>query len=412
MKNRFRGVTLIELLVTVAIFSILMLAALSVFVAMTETQRLNERISEATANKMTGAATIHFDMQNAGYRLPVPAFAIRHVNNVDGTTALDAVGSAAGTPITTAGNCGAGMGLVAGTDVIEMARGAEIVGPGTIGAATNAGTTGTVTLNSATSTVDAGAVAPPFLGSDVASPATALNGSVLVFARGPARPPAAPDDGALCMGRVTGHDPATFRLDIEFLDRDFAPATATYYSNCPQAGMRAYRMVERLRYMVCAPTAGVVTPPMRRLFRQRGGATGNWAAPEELQAGVENLQVSGRYVNTAGAVLATPGNAASCTGTGNTRLCYCDDVAAPGTPSCTTPTAALTALGPTSFVALMRGARIQITATGDRAALSNTAAQNFRRPASFDSPQGAALDNFVRVVDTITFAGSNFSVVP
>lgn len=414
------GLTLIELMVTVSIFSILMLAALSIFVAMTETQRLNERVSEANANKVLGASTIHFDLQNAGYRLPVPAFAFRHVNDVNAATTLRADGAPIPT-ITTLTGCAAGVGLVPGTDVIEVASGAEFIAPGVVGSVGGSALSPTVTLKFPSTFLDdggvtdggSGSIAPPFMQSDVLPPSPAV-GSVLVFARGPRMP--GPDNGAFCAGIVRNFSVAgSFSVGLDLIDRNFQNiAAASYYPvTCPEADMRAYRITSRVRYMVCGEP-GNNDPTQMRLYRQRSAAAG-WAQPEELQAGVENLQVSPRYQNL-GNVVRPTGSGASCLGAiGSQReLCYCDDaVGASCTPPPTQVEPGITSLSPTTFPSLVRGVRVQLTTTGDRQALSNADTQNFRRPASFDRPAaGGVGDNFVRVVDSLSFSGSNFLVVP
>ncbi len=405
-----RGLTLIELMVTVAIMSLLLVAALTVFVAMTETQRLNERIGEASANKLMGAAMIQFDVQNAGYRLPVPAYAIRHYNNADGALSLPSVPAA----ITTGDNCpGPGSGVVPGTDVLEVTQGFGAVGPGRLGVVTAAvGTTADIVLGGV----------EPFI-PDEYVPASI--GTLLVFARGPLGPPA-PDDGAFCQGRVT----AIGRLDavgncvavggtgngcltVQLVDRNLANApNAAFYPSCPAGGMKVFRVASRVRYMVCGTPAA--TPVDLGLYRQEANG-GVWQAPTLIQTGIEDLQVSARYLNRGGIVTAT-GSGLDCIGTGNGRLCYCDDD--PVAPSCTVPAAqrdgALAALTPNSMIALIRGVRVRLTATGDRGASSNPGAKSFVRPGAFDRAAmlPANADNFVRVVDTLSFSGSNLLVVP
>lgn len=392
------GLTLIELMVTVAIMSLLLVAALTVFVAMTETQRLNERIGEASANKLMGAAMIQFDVQNAGYRLPVPAFALRHYNNADGALSLPSVPA----PITTTDNCPSpGSGIVAGTDVLEVAQGYAAVGPGRVGAVTTAGTTADVTLMGL----------EPFVPDELV-PASV--GTLLVFARGPATPPAPADDGAFCLGQVTVIGPAApTNVTVQLVNRNLtnAPSPA-YYPSCPAPGMKVFRIASRVRYMVCGTPAA--TPVEMGLYRQEAnGAV--WQPPTLIQTGIEDLQVSPRYLNRGGIVTAT-GTGVDCLGSGNGRLCYCDDN--PMAPTCTVPAAqrdtALAALTPTSMIALVRGVRVRLTATGDRGASSNSGAKSFVRPAAFDRAAmlPANADNFVRVVDTLSFSGSNFLVVP
>ncbi len=404
MTKPIRGLTLIELMVTVAIMSLLLVAALTVFVAMTETQRLNERIGEASANKLMGSAMIQFDVQNAGYRLPVPAFAIRYYNNADGALSL------LPGPITTGDNCpGPGSGIVPGTDVLEVAQGIVPFGPGAVEAAVPAaGTTFDVRLK-----VSAGGT-PPFRSEEFAD-ASAI-GTLLVFARGPRPPPAMPDDGAFCLAQVTatGFPGATgTNFNVQLVNRNLANVpNAAFYPSCPDAEMRVYRVGERVRYMVCG--AAGATPPQLGLYRQLGNGA-NWGNPTLIQTGIEDLQVSGRFLNRGGMVLGT-GAPTDCIGSGNGMMCYCDDE--PTGTTCTVPAAqqdaALAALTPNSMVALIRGIRVRLTATGDRGASSNPAARTFVRPAAFDRPAmlPANADNFVRVVDTLSFAGSNLLVVP
>lgn len=392
MNRRLRaGLTLIELMVTVAIFSILMLAALSIFVAMSETQRLNERVGEASANRLLALSAIQLDLQNAGYRVPVPAFALRIFNNVDATLSLPSNGA----NLTTAAGCGPG-GVIAGTDILEVAEGPDNIAPGRIETVVPDAVSPRVTLNGLN----------PMLPSptDQATTAAHTPGPVLVFARGPAVPPVVGDEGAFCMGRIT--DPPGATVTVRMMDLDGNDAPPGYYANCPVPGMRTYRILNKTRYMVCGTAA--MAPNERALYQQRW-RNGVWEAPRELQTAVENLQAAGRYLNLSTLVM-NPAATPSCIGGGARALCYCND----GTGACAvaSPPAAGPVV-PLTPAALIRGARVQITATGDRVALSNTNTQSFRRPASFDLPApGGAGDNFVRFVDTITFSGSNFLVVP
>lgn len=392
------GFTLLELLVSSAMASVIVAAAVSVFVTLAAQQRTAERLVEAQSSTFVAVAAMQMDVGNAGYRLPLPAFAVRHLE-VDSATSLPSVGS---TTITPSGNCGtlAG-GLVEGTDVLELAEGYALMGPGRAeAAAVTGGASVSFTL---------GGIGEPFSHTEATggAAAPAVN-SILVFANA---------TGASCLVRVATLDtPGLTSGTGTLVDRDYqALSSSAFYPGCPAAGMQVYRLGARYRYMVCKPTA-TAAPREYTLYRQVAGLTGFWQAPDRLQEGVEDLQVSLAYANLDGGIEAA-GTASTCvTGPSGTSFCYCDDKVS---GACTLGTSdvepGLTAITGTSLVSLVRGIRIQLTGMGQRTAVAPGATNEvYRRPDSFDHAGmvASAADNYSRVQQQFSFVFHNLQVVP
>lgn len=393
---RRRGFTLLELMITVAITSIVIAAAVSVFVTLATQQRAAERLVEAQSSTMVALASMQMDVSNAGYRFPVPAFAVRHIE-VDSATSLPSVGN---TTITSTNNCDTA-GLVEGTDVLELAEGWPLVGPGkAMAAAVTGGASVTFTL---------GNFGEPFSTTEavggVGAPAV---GSVLVFANA---------TGASCLVRVTSLDRPGLTVGTgTLLDRDYQDlSSGAFYPGCPAAEMAVYRLGQRTRYMVCKPTTPT-TPNAHSLYRQTAGMTGSWGTPVRLEEGIEDLQVSMGYSNADGGIAST-GATPSCVQLGGpaSSFCYCDDQPS---GACTLSGAdiepGLTSLTGNSRVSLVRGIRVQLTGMGQRMAVVGAPNAAYRRPASFDHAgmAAAAADNYLRVQQQFSYAFQNLQVVP
>ncbi|MEW6432631.1 MAG: hypothetical protein AB1730_14100 [Myxococcota bacterium] len=402
--------TLIELLVTVAVASLVVSAAVAVLVAMSRQMRASERRLEATNAAMLATAIIQADLTNAGYRFPVPAFALRHYNNVDATTSLS--GPA---PITVGGNCAGGtVGLVPGTDVLEVIHGFELVGPGRAEGLINSNPP-------AEYEIALGTLGLPFETAEFLSGAV---GSIVALS--------GPDQRA-CVGRVLAADGLRPSITIELVDRNLQRITDpnAYPVVCPipggTGGTRVYRLQRRVRFMVCGRIGA--DPNEYALYRQESDLRGDFGAPQVVQEGVEDLQVSLGYSDPNSLISAT-GSGASCTGTGGARICYCDDAVGPS--SCTMPPDQLEPdLGTTRTIdtvsdpaiavwtSRVRGARVVVTGIGQRAAhdLStgrSTMSDDLRRPAAFDHAEMpvASKDGYLRSQQFSAFYVHNFEVVP
>ena len=331
---------------------------------------------------------IQYDLRGAGYRFPLAAFALRVTNAVDATTSL--VSTAAG-PISTAANCGdLGSGLVAGTDVLELATGFSSVGPGTVASwsATGAGTFD----------IGLGGLGEPFVLTELSG--HTVNDVLVGFGNGTAQ----------CLARVTGTSVAGANtLSVQLVDRELQPTGNAMYPGCPATNMHLYRIEQRVRYLICRPL-GATTPAQSGLYRQvssTGTAAAPWdSLPALIQSGVEDLQVSVRYLDSTG--VHGSGTGASCS-TGPVPSCSCDD-AVP--PSCTlSPTDnAPTSITATSLIALSRGVRVQVTGVSARS--TGTDAQ-FLRPASFDHPAGGGpVDHYFRSQTIFASSLENLGVTP
>lgn len=407
-----RGLTLIELLIVMAIASLVLAAAVGLFVSMASRQRTSERVVETHNAVLVGVARIQMDANNAGYRFPVPAYAVRHINNVDSTTVLPSMTSPASpTPgaapisVTGNGNCGAaGMGLIAGTDVLELSQGLALSSPGRVAPAV------TVVSGQFSLALDNSSVfSSPFLNAEVGTTAGSAPpgvNSILLFA-GPAVSP--------CLARVTDvFFAGNAQVQGRLINRDYADlATAALPANCPAAGMNVYRLGQRTRYMVCG-TAG--TPNSYGLYIQVSDSTGSWTTPPQLlQPSIEDFQVSGRYLNNGGVM----GTGGSCSGSGIDDMCFCDD--ASPSPTCSLsgndiePDLSTVAGGLTnsSRVSLIRGFRAQLTGIGSlTATINNAVSPEHRRPDSFDHAGMATPDNYYRKLIQFAVTLDNLKVVP
>jgi prepilin-type N-terminal cleavage/methylation domain-containing protein len=380
MNFRRRGMTLLELMIAAAMASIVVAAAVSTSIVIATRQRRSETVVEAVTASVLGSSVMEFTLANAGYRWPSAAYGVRVLNNVTSTTSL----SSGSNFITTTAFCnGSTVGLVPGSDVVEIAMGLAAIGPGRIqGNPVLAGTTATVNVFTSLN------YSPPFLPGDWVGSAGV--GSVLLFAG---------SDGLACAGRVTAMDLASgSQVTVDMLDRLLNPLTATgYTANCPAAGMSIFRLGRRVRYMVCGATGA--TPAERGLYQQEAGVNGVWTTPRLVQDGVEDLQISGRYLNPGGRMAST-GSGTSCTGLGGATLCSCDDAA---TSSCTLTTADLepltsietrTTATSISRIALLRGMTVELASVSARQRGGTT--PDSYREASLDHAKAANPDDFDR----------------
>lgn len=404
---RSSGFTLVELLITGAISSLIVTAAVSVFIATTTKQRHSELVIEATNAAALGSSVMEFELSSVGYRWPSAAYGFRHVNNVTSSVSLSSVGS---TLISTTGNCdGTGVGLVPGSDVVEVAQGYEFMSPGKVLSITNGvgTTTPTVVLSSSL----------PFTSLETTGSGV---GSVLLFVG---------ENGASCVGRVEtisgvstdGGADAPTTMQMRLLDRTYAnAANAAYAPNCPSTGgttpMRVFRLGSRTRFMVCGSTGAGASPNASGLYRQSAGINGKWTAPVRVQDGIEDLQVAPRYLNTGG-VMAATGTGTNCItlGTASSSLCTCND-STPATCKLPAgqeePTLAAVNTNRTltmSMIALVRGASIELSAVSNR---PRGRTPDSLRAASFDHTVSTTPDDFDRRRQRFGVTFDNLGLIP
>ena len=391
--RRNRGVTLIEIMMVVAMGSIIITTADAVVAAAMRLKQNGERNLEVQLGSSIAAIAIQADLMNAGYRFASAAYAVRRFNNIDTTIALSGTPG----PVTANGNCGPPNGqLVPGTDVIEMAEGAQ----DTALASSTAGD-GVLTVSSNGAQYDIALVTGAPFNPNETNLASRL-GQILLFVDGTA---------LSCMGRVTASNTGT-TATIEMLDRDFNvnPSHQADYiggNACPRVGMSVYRLGQRVRYMVCVvpgppPPA---TPNQPGLYRQVAGGDGVFGQPQLLQEGIEDLQIAMRQWNPAG-----PGqhSGPGCVAAPNNQgYCYCNEAPANACDQAD-PT---TFINAASFPTKMRGARVMVTSISRRKAHAEPLPDDLRPPA-FDRPGATGPpDGFARAQQTFSIGFNNITMV-
>ncbi len=379
MRADSRGMTLIEMMVSVAIVSVLLTTATALVTTLSQVKRDGERVVEVRGNAATAMNLIQFDALNAGFRFASPAHSVRVIPNVSGSEAELS-------PVTATANCGqANWGVAPGTDVIEFRAGLSNAEPGSIVSGSCTGATCTIGIAQSRPGTDPSA-------NDVVLMSDASTNNV-------------------CMGQVTSVAGTTFT--IQLLAQDFSNATATSYVGClgtvnPGNQGVLMKLERRVRYMICTPPA---TQPDQRpgLYVQVAQtSTGSMTTPPApvtlVQEGVEDLQAAWFVSDPANEI--TAGGA--CVGIGGGRVCQCDSVAgAPcqtalgnfiPAPSITgsldaSPTANINARGAYQI----RGLVIGLTSISMRArtphnvqALAEGSLEQFVRPALFDHAVGTA----------------------
>jgi type II secretory pathway pseudopilin PulG len=366
--------TLIEMMIVVALTSIIMMAAVATFSLMLNQRRRAERILEVTNAITIATSRLQFDLANAGFRFPAGAFAVRIINNVDTSTALKSnIGD-----ITTTQNCGAStFGLVPGTDVIEISIGDD--------AATSVPTSfPTSTGNTFSFFVSSWNLLPPAIGQVV----------LVTNAAGDA-----------CIGEVTNVSSGT--VTAQYLTPDMtATASTGTYPNCPGLMMNAYRLGHRVRYMVCHDPANPTWPP--GLYVQRAGNNGKFdGMPELVQDGIEDFQIAPWYLNVGSAL-----SGAGCSTTGGVSHCVCNDAA--GACSGTDPHGVMVGddsrvIDRNSYRQWVRGLRVGITARGLRA--TDPTSTQYVRPALFDHAVATTGDGFSRLSESRFVSFVNLTTV-
>ena len=211
-------------------------------------------------------------------------------------------------------------------------------------------------------------------------------GSVLLFSN---------SSGVSCLGLVTSitgtlSSPAS--ITVSLLDRDFAnlSVASDMIPGCPASGMNVYRLGKRTRYMVCGPPGG--SPNQFALYRQTAGTNGTWNPAAMWQDGIEDLQVSGRYLDQPVNAFAAYGSGGtSCANLGGAvRVCNCDDD--PASTTCATAT--------------MPPGGCHCEATGPSLTTDPI------RTTSFDHAAMGTPDNFVRIQQGFAVSFENLQVTP
>lgn len=291
--RRLRGVTLIELMISIGLLSILLMAVTSVVVAMSRQRREASNQVEIRLNARVALSLMQFDAANAGFRFGAAPFAVRVLQNV----------TSAHPELADATNCGgrAGWVVMEDTDVIEFREGQDGLAVGRV----PMGSCGPPPL---VSCFNGGGSWNPF--------ANGLDGiDTIVFFSSTTNACAARLTTAVSGGNF---QPLTQSL------RANAGAMTYPAGQCPAPEMSITALRQVTRYMVCRPPA--FDPTQRpALFRQRWGPTYPLAGSQidfvAVQEGVEDLQVA-----TILSLAQTPGmvTGATCTGAGLAATCTCD----------------------------------------------------------------------------------------
>lgn len=388
-----RGVTLIELMVSVAIIAVILAAVTSVVASVTRQRRESSNLIEVRANARVALTMIQFDGTNAGFRFGASPFAVRVLQNATTTAAAE---------LADAANCGgrAGWEIIPGSDVVEFREGADGISVGRVplgGCNPNGSGIGVNCFN-------AGGSPNPFVNMGDGQ------NSVVFFS----------SQATACAARLTGPVSAgTFvRLNQDLRTN----ATATTYpmtgtGQCPADNMTITALGQVTRYMVCRPPAMPVNPLLRPgLFRQRFGPTfplmGSQTEYVEVQEGVEDLQVA-----TLLSLATNPGmvTGATCTGAGLGATCWCGLVAGDCAQYDFNPTATGTLDGTSTTAAqrsafLPRAYRVAVTTLSTRSR-GFSDQRLFSRPALFNNAAGAVLSGDHRTVLETTIIPQNIVMV-
>ncbi len=350
--KRKRGLSLIEVMTSLAVASLLMVAATAIFTVIIRQRREAERLIDVESSGVITLAQLKTELGNAGYRWPAPLFAVRVFND---PPTLDSGGNLM-QQITTSTGCGAG-GRRPGTDVVELVIGHAGFVPGdtqgiTAGAAP--GTDYRVVLTQFGSGPTA--AVPPFLMSE-----NATGNGVVLFAM---------DNGESCIGRVTGGPSGSTNINVTMLDRNYNDVMdkTTTYPNClvgstPKA--RVYRLGSRIRYMICNDD---VAGTRSSLYRQQADAEpagfGYGTPPVMVQPGVEDLQISSRLYARGSPLTGTGNDCAPAPTPGSEAFCFCNESTSSACDIMADP--APNVLTRNSWGAWLSGLRISVSATGAR----------------------------------------------
>ncbi|MDP3232069.1 MAG: type II secretion system protein [Myxococcales bacterium] len=369
-----RGVTLIELMVSVAVLSIVMTAVLSVVVSISRQRQEATNLVEVRSNARVALSMMQFDAANAGVRFGAAPFAVRVLQNVTGAEPelADTV------------DCGgrAGWTVMPETDVIEFREGANEL------------PSGTVPFGCPASGCFAGSTF--FTAAPFANLGDGTN-TVVFFSNA----------ATACAARLTGtiadaQSSPTFSTMLTQSLRTAAPAMAYPAAGpgqCPAQGMSINALRQVTRYLVCRPP--VFDANSRpALFRQRWGPTypmaGSLINYVSVQEAVEDLQVASLVSLSTNAGTITGITGSSCSGTGVNAICWCGQVAGDCMGFIPDPTVSGVLNGASTDAAqrspfLVRSYRVAVTTLSSRSRGMNDQGV-FSRPALFDHAAGAITD--------------------
>lgn len=402
-----RGLTIIELLVSLAVVSIVLAAVMTVVVAITRQRRDGGNQLDVRLNGRVALAQMQFDGSNAGFRFGTPPLAVRVLQNVAGTEPelVDANTDCGGQ---------AGWTVQPETDVIEFRQGADGRTPGKVTSGAGCGATCSVVLNNTAFWNPLGA-------------STEGEGQILFFSNGITG----------CVGRLVTQISSSNNLKMLKANLR-TDAVATNYPTtgpgaCPNNGMTVTLLDAVTRYVVCRPPNASNPNQRPMLVRQvlvagpaggpnlvpRPPPAGQW---ERVQDGVEDLQVATMLDNQSALV-----SGGGCTGTGAGARCWCNAaVGADCNGYNADPTAGAGALNgavgaPAAerSATLARAFRVAVTTVALRAS-GYGEKRDFVRPASLDhvvggldlsTPYGRALAASQRVVAETTLVPQNIVMV-
>lgn len=374
-----RGMSLIELMMAVAMASLLLTTATLVVTTMSKSKRDGEKVLDIQGGAVSAMNIVQFDGTNAGYRFAAAPFAAWVLPNVTGTegTVLEGVTGTTG--------CGPA-GVQPGTDIVEFREGIPDGEPVELLAGSCAGNTCTsVQIAVQRPTLD------PVLG-DI----------VLIT-----------DGIAACLGKVTAATAPSY--DLRLVDQSLEDATTTAYRGCETLGYgwKLMKLYRRVRYLVCGPAAGDSTS-RPALYKQVNDPTSSvdhigLGAPALVQDGVEDLQAAWQVADPAGEL-----TGGTCTGAGAARVCECSRTSdCGGFDSLATVNGTLdpapTALIDNRSGYLIRGLSIGITAITAQG--RNDGTQPFLRPALFDHAVGTVHSSDMRSTLSSTLVFQNVAMM-
>ena len=271
MAGSRRGLTLIELIISVGVSTVLVASTAAVFIAVTKTKAASARKSEAVNAGAGVLSMFEFDAANAGYHWPSLPFAVSVGQGNTYTAAMAAAD-------TTFAECGlTGFTRVPGSDVVEFSTGGEL-SEGVV-AAVGPFTTYSGEYNDWRYNFSLRSVAP-FSAADTFDAVTNTSDTrrhIVLFT--------SPEIS--CMGTVDAFDSTTRQVRGARLMRSYVMMTQSNFwgnpafiaekwnysrvpsvSLCPKAGMKVYRLARRVRYVLCKDASTPAGRPAIALVRR------------------------------------------------------------------------------------------------------------------------------------------------
>lgn len=382
---RSRGFTLVEMMVALAVMSVIVLAAVLSASSIFSLTQGQARRSSAEAALALATVSLEKLASNAGAGFPNARYAVRVRNNVTTTTTLSG-----NLPVVVAG--GPVAGVIAGTDVLELSWGnpqfrrAGAVAPAPTGSQVVV-TFGTVALNSILTGGDP--LADEEWGG--AQPATPR---VLLITR-------TQDPLESCL--FSFGSPLTLPVIPvdQVLTERYGVATSSCVVTSPigVADTLAYKLEGRVRLFVYQQANGVDLGLYRQNMDTSAVSIGDFEnvtvagqEPEAVALGVENLQLAPVLgPNVDGGFPAV--------GSCSTSFCRCAD-GADGGMACNLDENGVYLSALPSVASLLRAIDAEVTVIGDRR-------PGERRPASFDSPAAATPDDRRRALAHVSINVNN-----